>query len=223
MIIWTDKDLINTQSSLTLIITVLIIYNFFYFNLKEYNIENEKLFAIGSILGYLIHSLFTVKISNTINRFLLKTNTDNVISNTIYDIFKFSTIFIFQQFFVNGIDSLKDKSWILRSTLIIVGFAIFNLIKPLVPKVGEMQNVLNDTIKILLGFLCMFYFTNENNVITTQNYFKIGVYLLGYLIFNTFSIKLVSSFNNYMAYDSGISSYKTQYDDTGNNIKINND
>lgn len=215
---FSQSDIATTTGDICLIVTILSIYHFFYFQNKmvELDLDYEKMFLLASIIGLILHDLLTYKISVFINT-TLNINNDNPISNTIYDIIKFGTLYICQQLITNMgssdgmFSSLYNKNWQIGSMGVIIGYAIFNSIQKLLPttigsSIGpEIQRLYFDTIKVSIGFLFSQYLLN--NQLTVNDLFKLGVLLLGWLIFHTFTIKLIVPVNKLATADLGITSY----------------
>lgn len=211
---FSKNEISATQNDVSLIVTILVVYNFFYFQNKTYNyiFDNEKMFLLASVIGLMLHGLLTHKISTFITN-SLNINNENAITHTIFDIIKFGTLFITQQLITKGFsfDNLMlDTNWQIESLGFIVGYTLFNFIQNALPSIGstigpEFNRLYLDTIKFTMGFLVAQYM--KTSELTMKHFIMLGVYLIGWIIFHTFTIKLIVPINELKYNDLGITSY----------------
>jgi len=211
---FSKNDISKTQTDVCLIVTILVVYNFFYFQNKSfnYNFDYEKMFLFASVIGFILHGLLTNKVSSFITK-MLNINSDNAIFNTIHDIIKFGTLFITQQLITKGFsydNILLDTNWQMESLGFLVGYTLFNFIQIALPPIGtsigpEFNRLYLDGFKFTMGFIISQYM--KTNEFTMTDFIMLGVYLIGWLIFHTFSVKLIIPVNELMEKNLGITSY----------------
>lgn len=185
-------DIQETKYNFTLISIILIVYNLVSYKLRNTVLFNEKWmnFTIATLIGVSLHGLLTNKISLLINNYL-NIHRDNV-KNTIYDLIKFSTIFVSQKIinsFLIGEDIIFDVNWMMIFVMTIIGYSIFNMYESLVPRVGSHQPLLNDLVKISMGTLLAGY--SVDGVIDSEQLFHLSSLLSGYTISHLFTKYIV--------------------------------
>jgi len=156
-------DLQITKVDLTAYSTVLVVSNLVGSQLEKTPLFNESWMnlSVATLLGVILHGILTNKISTSINNSL---NVDSEsINNSVYDLIKFGTIFISQKAitsYINGKEIVFDTKWAMNSSLTIAGFAAFNTIESLLPRIGTNQPLFNDLIKVSMGTLTANYFVD---------------------------------------------------------------
>jgi hypothetical protein len=156
------QDIQVTKTDLTLFSTVLVVSNLLENQLLNSALFNEKWMnlAVATLLGVALHGLLTNKLSTLVNAQL---NLDNRgINQSVYDFFKFGTIFVCQNVVTSYIENrpvVFDTKWAMTSGLTIAGYAAFNMLSDNVPLINKKyQPLLNDLIKVSMGALAATYF-----------------------------------------------------------------
>lgn len=178
-------DIQVTKVNLTLFSTVLVVSN-----LVESQLQKTALFteswmnlAVATLLGVALHGLLTNKVSSMINN-SLKVDNEGV-NKSVYDLIKFSTIFISQKAitsYIEGKDIVFDEKWIMTSGLTITGYAAFNMIESFVPKIGTYQPLFNDLIKVSMGALAANYFVD--GTVNQAHLLNLASILSGFVTFH---------------------------------------
>jgi len=125
---YNDKTLV--KHDLTIWMTVIIVSNIVHYKFKNKDIFDSEwiIYSIGSLFGFVIHSLFTNKITlYIINKFKI----DNYnIKLALSDLIKWSTVYIFNNIIVSCIKNKEidfgDK-WAKLYGGIILGYVIFDI------------------------------------------------------------------------------------------------
>lgn len=191
-------DLQITKVNLTAFSTVLIVSNLVSSQLEKTALFNESWMnlSLATLLGVILHGILTNKISTSINNSL---NVDSEsINNSVYDLIKFGTIFISQKAipsYINGKEIVFDTKWAMNSGLTIAGYAAFNTIESLVPKIGTNQPLLNDLIKVSMGALTANYFID--GTINKSHLLNLMSTLSGFVVFHLVTKQFVVPKENF--------------------------
>ena len=177
----------SVENILSLFFTIIIITNLcdnFFLNIALF--DNKWLnLSMAYLLGIILHSIFINKLSSRFNTcFNIK---NRGLRNSINDFFKFGTIYICQKYissYIDGVNVVFDKEWIIETTLLIAGYSVYNIIlDPIMPKVGlYYQSLFNDIIKLTLGHLTANYFTYQT--ITKTHFIKLFGLVSSFIIFH---------------------------------------
>lgn len=185
-------DVQVTKVDLTLISTVLVVSNLVSSQLQKSALFNESWMnlAVATLLGVALHGLLTNKVSSMINN-SLKVDNEGV-KKSVYDLIKFGTIFVSQKVITSYIEGKNvdfDERWRMTSGLTIAGYAAFNMLQDMVPKVGEHQPLFNDLIKVSMGALTANYFVD--GTINQSHLLSLGALLSGFVAFHLVSKQYV--------------------------------
>ena len=154
----------SAENILSLFLTIIIITNLcnnFFLDVALFDSVWLNL-SIAFLLGIILHSIFINKLSIKINTYFNIKNRG--IKNSIYDFFKFGSIYVCQKYissYIEGVHIIFDKEWIMETTLLIIGYSAYNIIlDPIMPVISSYyQSLFNDVVKITLGNLTANYFT----------------------------------------------------------------
>ena len=156
---YTDKLLI--QHDLTIWITVIVISNFIYCNLKNKNCFDNDWFyySLASLFGLTIHSLFTNKITLLI---IKKFNiTDYNVKLALVDAIKWSTVYICNNILFTYLKNKKvtfDKNWFKLYGGIILGYIVFDLfIEKKLSSLSNNQDFSIDAFKLVIGIFVGYF------------------------------------------------------------------
>lgn len=187
------NDILVTKTDLTLFSTVLVTSNLVLSQLAGSKLfdENWMNFAVATLLGVALHGLLTNKLSAMANERL---NVDNKgIKQSVYDLVKFGTIFASQKAIVDYIEGRQiqfDQRWAMTSGLTIAGYAAFNMIETMVPRVSaDYQPLVNDLIKVSMGALLANFVVD--GTINQSHIMGLGATLAGFVAFHLGTKRLV--------------------------------
>ena len=189
-----SDDIKVTKYDLTLAATFLVVSNIGERYLLNTDLMDQKWqkVALATLIGFAAHGLLTNKLSTFINdKFKIVSGSSKA---AVYDIVKYSTVFVCQQALVQYMDEkpidLSDVKWQLVSALVIAGFVLFQLfIKDVLPKVGENQPLLDDLVKISMGTLLAAHFAQGG--VNERNLKSLAALLAGYAVFHLYTKKFV--------------------------------
>jgi hypothetical protein len=180
------SDIQNTKVDLTLVSTVLVVSNLVSNQLSKSNLFDEpwQNSAVATLLGFALHGLLTNKLTSVVNKSLCIKN--KALATTVADFFKFGTVFVAQRVIGNYIENkpiVFDERWAMGSGLVIAGYAAFNFVESMVPRVNnEYQPLLNDLIKVSMGALTANYFMD--GTITNSHLMSLAATLAGFSAFH---------------------------------------
>jgi len=190
------NDIQVTKVDLTLFATVLVVGN-----VVERQLFNKQLFneawkntAVSVLLGVALHGLLTNKVSAMINARVKGTVG---VEQSVYDLVKFGTIFAVQRagtFYLQGRPvglEIYTENWLKDNGSVIAGYAIFNmLLRDMVPNVSAVyQPMINDFVKVSLGFLSSKYVMN--GFVTQTHLLELSAILAGFAVFHLSTKSLV--------------------------------
>jgi hypothetical protein len=187
------NDILVTKTDLTLFSTVLVTSNLVLSQLSGSKLFDESWmnFSVATLLGVALHGLLTNKLSAMANERL---NVDNKgIKQSVYDLVKFGTIFASQKAIVDYIEGRQiqfDQKWAMTSGLTIAGYAAFNMIENMVPRVTpDYQPLVNDLIKVSMGALLANFVVD--GTINQSHLIGLGATLSGFVAFHLGTKRLV--------------------------------
>jgi hypothetical protein len=192
-------DIQVTKVDLTLFSTVLVVSNLVRSQLTQSGLFNEEWmnFALATLLGVALHGLLTNKLSSMLNTSLNVTNEG--INKSIYDLFRFGTIFVSQKALVAYMKNenvVFDQRWLMTSGLTIGGYSLFNMfVEKMVPNVGNYQPLLNDLIKVSMGALTANYVVD--GTINNAHLLELAALLSGFTAFHLVTKRFVVSQENF--------------------------
>ena len=189
-----SNDINVTKNDLSLFITIVIVTNLFDYRLLGTPLFDEKWMnsSVALLLGVALHGLLTNKLSAMVNTQL---NIEHLgLKNSVYDFFKFGTIFVCQRSISSYIENkpiVFDRKWMMESGLTIAGYSAYNIVlAPVMPAVDpQYQPLFNDLVKISLGDLTAKYFVN--GTITKEHLMNLSGLLTSFVIFHLVVKKLV--------------------------------
>lgn len=186
------NDIQVTKVDLTLFATFLTVAN-----VVQNLVLKTPLFAkewmtssVAMLLGVALHGLLTNKVSAMANSALNVANPG--VRQAVYDIVKFGTIFTTQKVvssMIEGRPVVFDRRWMMESGLTTAGFALFDLIQSRVPRVGTMQPLVDDLIKVSMGTLLANYVVD--GTLNQTHLIKLGSVLVGFAAFHLGTKRLV--------------------------------
>ena len=182
-----SNDIHVTKNDLSLFITIVIVTNLFEYKLVGGALFNEKWMnsSVALLLGVALHGLLTNKLSAMVNTQL---NIQNVgLKNSVYDFFKFGTIFVCQRSISSYIESkpiVFDREWMMNTGLTIAGYSAYNVVlAPVMPAVDpKYQPLFNDIVKVSLGDLTAKYFIS--GTITKNHLMTLAGLLASFVVFH---------------------------------------
>ena len=187
------SDIQNTKVDLTLMSTVLVVSNIVSNQLVQSKLFDEPWMngAVATLLGFALHGLLTNKFTVMTNKELGIKN--NATATSVGDFFKFGTVFVCQKAIGNYIEGkpiVFDEKWAMNSGLTIAGYAAFNFIEPMVPRVEpKFQPLLNDLIKVSMGALTANYFVD--GTVNKSHLMSLAALLSGFTAFHLLTKQFV--------------------------------
>ena len=189
-----SADIEVTKYDLTLAATFLVVSNLGEKYLLDTPLLDEKWqkLALATLIGFAAHGLLTNKLSAYLNdRFKVVSENSKA---AVYDIVKFSTVFVAQQVLVQYMEgrpiNLNDKRWQLVSALVIAGYVLFDLfVKDSMPNVDKQQPLVNDLVKVSMGALLAAHFAQGG--INETNLKSLAALLAGFAVFHLYTKGMV--------------------------------
>jgi hypothetical protein len=189
-----SNDIHVTKNDLSLFITIVIVTNLFEYKLVGAALFDEKWMnsSVALLLGVALHGLLTNKLSAMVNTQL---NIQNVgLKNSVYDFFKFGTIFVCQRSISSYIEAkpiVFDREWMMNTGLTIAGYSAYNVVlAPVMPAVDpKFQPLFNDLVKVSLGDLTAKYFIS--GTITQKHLMTLSGLLASFVVFHLVVKQLV--------------------------------
>lgn len=149
--------------------------------------------TIATLFGVTLHGLLVNRVSKKVNA-KLNIKQDGI-RLSVYDFFRFSTIFVIQRIitsYTQGLDVIFDSVWLMTSGFTILGYSIFNVIDDVSDfeqylirryniNLNYMQ-LISDLIKITTGAVFATYFVNKKITVENINNW-VGV-LVGFSFFH---------------------------------------
>ena len=183
------NDIQVTKTDLGLFSTILVITNLVNHQLRKTPLLDDdwKNFSIATLVGVVVHSLLTNKLSSGLKEHL--NSNDSGINMALYDLVKFSTIFGAQKLVVSHLEGNKpdfDQEWLMRSGLTIAGYGAFSIaVQSMMPKVNsKYQPLLDDLVKISMGGLLANFILD--GTITNDRFKELIGLLASFVIFHIF-------------------------------------
>ena len=195
-----SNDIHVTKNDLSLFITIVIVMNLVDYRLLGTALFDEKWMnsSVALLLGVALHGLLTNKLSAMVNTQL---NIEHLgLKNSVYDFFKFGTIFVCQRSISSYIENkpiVFDRKWMMESGLTIAGYSAYNIVlAPVMPAVDpQYQPLFNDLVKVSLGDLTAKYFVD--GTITQKHLMNLSGLLASFVIFHLVVKKLVFPTENF--------------------------
>jgi len=160
-----EIDFLITKSDIILGFSIVVLLNIF-----ESIFINKQLFndtwlneSLGIVLGFSLHGLITNRISYKINKKIDRKKIE--LRQSIYDIIRFTTVFITQYIIINLINNnFSNTIWLEEGGLMIIGFIIYNHIKKhiQITKNNKFKYIISDILKLSLGNLLAFIIIDGN-------------------------------------------------------------
>ena len=186
MISISPKDIQVAKVDVTLGATVAVVYAIVSQQLKVSKgfTEEWKALSLATVFGFAFHALVTHNLSSVVSEQL---NVDNEgINKSVYDLFKFGTIFLSQKYIYGMITSTPvelDEKWMMESGLTIAGYSMFNVVvEKMMPQVGQHQALINDLVKVSMGELLAKFIVDK--AITQEHIMKLISTLAGFTAFH---------------------------------------
>jgi hypothetical protein len=191
----TQGDIDNSKFDIVLIGTLVIVTQV---------VKSQTLSDISITDRTFINSTLAILIAFVLydiilNRFAVSIISASKIKNkqalaAMNDIIKFSSVFIIKEYGMSMVypsSQSFSKTWMMRSSGTVLGYAIYNLLSPYMMNVGsENQLFYNDVMKVSFGDLFSGYLVN--NTLDYTDLINVLGSIVGLGVFHLFSRKIVS-------------------------------